>query len=63
MPEIAWERPVCRDCDWAGKPVPVGERSPEPEGEELFKREGGSDNDECIIPTVPLTKLDKPGNP
>jgi hypothetical protein len=39
----------------------VGERSPEPEGEELLIRDGSSD-DECIIPTVPLMKLDKPGD-
>ena len=60
LPEIAWERPVCGDCGWTGKPVPVGERSPQPEGEELFFRDGSSNN-ECIIPTVPLTKLNKPG--
>jgi hypothetical protein len=62
LPEIAWERPVCGDCGWTGKPIPVSERSPEPEGEELFTREGSSDNGEFIIPTVPLTKLDKPSD-
>jgi hypothetical protein len=60
VPEIAWQRPVCPDCGWTGRPVPVGERPSEPEGEELLTRDGSND-DECIVPTAPLTKLDKPG--
>jgi hypothetical protein len=60
-PEIAWERPVCDDCGWKGMPVQVGERSADPD--DLFTRLGGSDDDECVIPTVPLSKLSRPGDP
>jgi hypothetical protein len=62
LPEVAWERPVCSDCGWTGEPVPVGERSTGPERDELFTRVGGADDDECVIPTVPLTKLSRPGD-
>jgi hypothetical protein len=62
LPEIAWERPVCADCGWTGTPVPVGERAPEGEGEELIVRVGSSDNNDCGTLGVPLTKLDKPGD-
>ena len=61
-PEILWERPVCADCGWMGMPVPVGERSAEPQAGELFTRDGGADDDECVIPSVPLTKLSRPGD-
>ena len=61
-PEVAWERPVCADCGWTGKPVPVGERSAEPEGDDLITRIGGAGDEECIIPTVALTKLNRPGD-
>jgi hypothetical protein len=62
LPEIAWERPVCADCGWTGMAVPVGERTAELEEDDLVTRVGGNDDDECIIPTVPLTKLIKPGD-
>jgi hypothetical protein len=62
LPEIAWERPICADCGWTGKPIPVGERSAVPSEGELFTRVGGAGNDECVIPTIPLTKLSKPGD-
>lgn len=61
LPEIGWERPVCADCGWTGTPVPIGERKPD-EVDELLFREGGEDSDECIIPTVPLRELKKPGD-
>jgi hypothetical protein len=61
-PEIAWERLICNDCGWTIVPVPVGERSVKLEGDDLFTRVGGSGDDECIIPTVPLVKLSKPGD-
>jgi hypothetical protein len=61
LPEIAWERPVCGDCGWAGTPVVVGERTPDAEGEELIIRVGGGDNNECAMLGVPLTKLGKKG--
>jgi hypothetical protein len=62
LPEIAWERPVCEDCGWAGTPIPVGERSDERENNDIFTRIGGSEGDEFITPAVPLTKLTKPGD-
>jgi hypothetical protein len=61
LPEVAWERPICDDCDWTGQPVPVGERSADAADDEVFTREGG-DNDKCVIPAVPLMKLGKPGD-
>jgi hypothetical protein len=63
LPEVAWERPVCDDCGWTGKPVPVGECSADAaRGNDLITREGGDEDDKCVIPTVPLMKLNKPGN-
>src|SRR5208282_5716962 len=41
--------------DGGSKSSTVGERSEEPGRDELFTRVGGAD-DECVIPTVPLTK-------
>ncbi len=57
-PEIEWERPACMKCDWVGTPVRINRvpgmlsatDSPPPEGE-------------CIVPTVPLRQLDRPGQP
>jgi hypothetical protein len=43
-------------------PVQVGERSAESQADELFIRDGGGEDDECVIPTVPLAKLAKPGD-
>ena len=54
LPEIAWERPACADCGWTGKPFPLAERSSE-EGV------GGPESDECVIPSVPLMELARPG--
>jgi hypothetical protein len=45
-----------------GKPVPVGDWSAVPDEGGLITRVGGADNDECVIPTIPLTKLRKPGD-
>lgn len=61
-PEIAWERPVCDDCGWAGKPVPVGDREPDDDVDEIFTRVGKDSGDECLMPSAPLTKLLKPGD-
>lgn len=61
VPEVAWERPVCGDCGWTGKPAPTGTRSTGSEEDELFDRTGDRD-DGCIIPASPLTGLRKPGD-
>lgn len=55
LPDGEWERPICEKCGWAGTPVPVKSvGTPErpttpPEGE-------------CIIPTVPLRRLERPSD-
>lgn len=54
-PEVVWERVACRKCEWAGTPVLLDQNpnaaarttSPPPEGD-------------CVIPTVPLRKIEKP---
>jgi hypothetical protein len=56
-PDDEWERPTCTRCDWTGEPVkihrvpvaPSDENRPPPEGE-------------CIVPTVPLRSLQRPGD-
>lgn len=57
LPEVTWERPACQGCGWTGTPMPVAEA----EEDELITRIGHND-DECVTPTVPLTKLSKPGD-
>jgi hypothetical protein len=59
-PEIIWERPVCDDCGWQGMPVRLGKRLTESESDNVFTRSGDR-NDDCVIPTVPLTDLSRPG--
>ena len=56
LPDVLWERPVCADCGWAGRPVPVDE---EP-SEDPIDRVGGDESNECGIMTAPLTELSKP---
>ena len=59
MPGVVWERPECSKCGWTGDPAPV---LLEPEAyardEDPEPPEG-----ECVIPTVPLRKLRRPGEP
>jgi hypothetical protein len=50
-----WERAYCTQCEWVGEPVRITDE-PTP----FITREGPSDH-ECIIPTVPLRKLTRPG--
>jgi hypothetical protein len=40
IPDVAWERPVCGDCGWTGKGVPIGPRDSEAMAEGLITREG-----------------------
>ncbi len=51
-----WERAFCTQCEWAGEPVRITDE-PTP----FITREGSSDDDECVVPTVPLRKLTRPG--
>jgi hypothetical protein len=56
-PGNEWERPVCTKCDWTGRPVQIHRVPVSPSQEYLSPPEG-----ECIMPTVPLRSLEKPGN-
>jgi hypothetical protein len=58
-PELVVERPACADCGWRGEPVVVDERD-EGEIEDLITQEGWKEVG-CVIPTVPLMELVKPG--
>jgi hypothetical protein len=55
-PDEVWERPFCTDCEWMGEPVRIT-TNPVP----IFTREGAADDGECVVPTVPLRKLARPG--
>lgn len=55
MPDVEWERPTCDKCGWAGSPVVV-EDVPQPAEGSREPPEG-----ECVIPTVPLRRLLRPG--
>ncbi|KQT50189.1 hypothetical protein ASG43_21785 [Aureimonas sp. Leaf454] len=63
-PHIVWERPVCADCGWAGRPVPVAVADDsDQEAMGLITREGGTGrDDECSIMTVPLRDLKAPSS-
>ena len=52
-----WERPFCTVCEWAGEPVKITEE-PVP----FITRTERPDEDDCVIPTVPLRKLTRPGD-
>jgi hypothetical protein len=47
------------DCGWRGEPGVIDERD-EAEIEDLITQEGWKE-DGCVIPTVPLMELVKPG--
>jgi hypothetical protein len=51
---------VCEDCGWAGQPTPVVVRSDD-KVDEIITRIGYND-EEHVIPTVPLMTLDRPGD-
>lgn len=56
MTDDLWERPFCAACEWMGEPVRITDE-PTP----FITRSGKADDGECIIPTVPLRKLTRPG--
>lgn len=60
QPEIEWQRPVCSDCGWTGTPVVIGDRSLEADAMNIVTREGLDDEDDFILPSVPLSQLDHP---
>lgn len=59
-PETTWERPVCTGCGWTGLPVRTDPSSPP---RQLIVREGGENTGECIVPDIPLTRLERPPGP
>jgi hypothetical protein len=56
-PDIEWERPVCDKCGWTGDAVPI---LADPEAY-VDKAERPTPEGDCVIPTVPLRELRKPG--
>ncbi|MDP9138669.1 MAG: hypothetical protein M3N38_10920 [Pseudomonadota bacterium] len=62
-PEVLWERPICEDCGWTGKPVPLAELALDDQELELISRKGSHSADDAhVIPEVPLRTLRKPGD-
>lgn len=57
QPEIQWERPTCDKCGWAGTPIVI-ERVPAPPSGECAPSVEGR----CVVPTVPLRRLLRPGD-
>lgn len=55
--ESEWERPTCVKCDWIGTPFRI-EREPCA----TLEDERAPPESECVIPTVPLRKLKRPGD-
>jgi hypothetical protein len=58
-PDLVIERPACVDCGWRGEPVVIDLRHGD-EVDGLITREGLQEA-RCIVPTVPLTHLARPG--
>jgi hypothetical protein len=58
VPDVEWERPVCEKCGWTGDPVPI---LPRPEDYAAGEHERAPPEGECVLPTVPLRELHKPG--
>lgn len=62
LPEIIWERPACGDCGWTGTPIQLGTLYQNLESEGMITHEGDINSGKCITPSVPLVKLNKPGD-
>ena len=56
MPDVKCERPTCDKCGWTGDPVVIEEVPRAPDELRDDPPEG-----ECIVATVPLRKLLRPG--
>lgn len=57
-PGVMWERPLCADCGWTGRAVPISDVNTDMP---IISREGER-SDEHSIMTVPLRSLVKPGD-
>jgi hypothetical protein len=58
-PGVVWQRPVCLDCGWTGRPVPI---SVAEEYLDIVKREGGDGGQEHSIMSNPLRSIKKPND-
>ena len=58
LPDMEWERPICEKCGWTGEPVPIF-ASPESYGAAVEQHP--PPKGDCVIPTVPLRTLRRPG--
>ncbi len=52
-----WERAFCTACEWMGEPVRITD-----EPVSIISRTERPDEEECVIPTVPLRKLTRPSD-
>jgi hypothetical protein len=59
VPVVEWERPTCEKCGWSGDPVPILANPDAYAGDD---EEPSPPEGDCIIPTVPLRSLHKPGD-
>jgi len=57
-PDVEWERPTCDKCGWTGDPVPI---FADPDAYAADEKERVPPEGDCVIPTVPLRELRKPG--
>jgi hypothetical protein len=58
-PDMEWERPTCDKCGWAGEPAPIFD---DPHDYTAVEQEHVPPEGDCVIPTVPLRELRKPGS-
>ncbi len=59
VPDVLFERPRCRECGWAGRPVPVVDLK---NGQSIITRFGEKSHDHSIM-TIPFRTIHKPGDP
>jgi hypothetical protein len=56
--DVERERPTCDQCGWSGDPVPV---FADPDAYAVDEKERVPPEGDCVIPTMPLRELRKPG--
>ncbi len=59
VPNVLWERPLCTDCGWAGRAIPIFDTE---KNQPIITREGEEHEGHGIM-TVPLRTILKPGDP
>ena len=59
MPNVLWQRPVCAQCGWAGRPIPIATAE---EFAGLITREGDCGGDGCSIMVNPLRSIRTPSD-